>query len=83
MKFLLIINVDTEETEERGMKEDRTEWEDEYVITSLCYGCRKCVLVCPAECISGSSFPFYIDQDRCVHCGTCAEVCPVSAVRLI
>ena len=83
MKFLLIIYVDTEDRNVKGMKDRKTILEEEYVITSLCYGCRKCVLLCPAECIMGDSFPFYIDQDKCVHCGTCAEVCPVSAVQLL
>ena len=64
-------------------KTAKDEYEDEYVIMSMCIGCRKCVLACPAECIMGDSFPFYIDSGRCIRCGTCKDVCPVSAVKII
>lgn len=83
MNFLLIINGDIEESTAMDPKDAKTEWDEDYVITSLCYGCRKCVLLCPRECILGDSFPFYIDSDRCIRCGTCADICPVNAVQLI
>ena len=71
------------ELEKAKITNNQKEWDEDYVITALCYGCRKCVLLCPAECIKGDSVPFYIDGDKCIRCGNCKEVCPVSAVQLI
>jgi len=49
-----------------------------YILPDKCdRGCEHCVLVCPAEAISGEKGKVkLIDQTKCIKCGTCEEVCP-------
>ncbi|SKB95439.1 4Fe-4S dicluster domain-containing protein [Lachnospiraceae bacterium] len=51
-----------------------------------CYGCSRCVEVCPENAIEmiaddrGFRYPFIYD-DKCVKCGRCRECCPVNKQR--
>ncbi len=56
------------------------EYEFDYVISSSCIVCGKCLSACPEHCIDVLKHPCVIDQEKCVHCGSCAEICPVGAV---
>ena len=53
-----------------------------YVVGPDCIGCRKCLSVCPQQCIvirqDGRAF---IDRHHCLSCGRCAEICPVQAIQ--
>ncbi len=51
-----------------------------FFISNACIGCGNCMEVCPQNCISDESLPFYIKQENCLHCGNCETVCPVDAV---
>nr|MBQ4453428.1 4Fe-4S binding protein [Clostridia bacterium] len=51
-----------------------------FFISNACIGCGSCMEVCPQNCISDESLPFYIKQENCLHCGNCETVCPVDAV---
>ncbi len=51
-----------------------------YKISSRCNGCRKCLSVCPQNCIDLSRTPAVVDQNRCLHCGNCVPVCPAGAI---
>lgn len=52
-----------------------------YHITDKCTGCKKCVLMCPQNCIDIRSIPFVIVQKNCLHCGNCKEICSFDAVE--
>ncbi|BBH26827.1 hypothetical protein SG0102_17610 [Intestinibaculum porci] len=52
-----------------------------YFITNACIGCKKCVAVCPQNCINQNKIPFVIEQEHCLHCGNCMSVCPSGAVE--
>ncbi len=46
-----------------------------------CKRCRKCVIECPVNAISGDREKGYvIDQKVCIKCGRCYEVCKFNAV---
>lgn len=52
-----------------------------YFITNACIGCKKCVAICPQNCINQNKIPFVIEQEHCLHCGNCMSVCPRGAVE--
>ena len=52
-----------------------------YFIGEDCFGCDKCLKVCPQGCIDVSHTPAVIDRHGCLGCGQCAEVCPAHAVN--
>lgn len=52
-----------------------------YYITDKCIGCKKCLEVCPQECIDFANGYAKIIQSSCLHCGACFEHCPVKAVE--
>lgn len=54
--------------------------ENGYYITESCVGCKKCLSVCPQNCISIGK-PFMIQQEHCLHCGNCQDICPTGAVK--
>lgn len=54
---------------------------DGYCITNKCIGCKKCLEVCPQECIDFTGGYTRIIQSNCLHCGACFEHCPVKAVE--
>lgn len=54
---------------------------DGYCITDKCIGCKKCLEVCPQECIDFANGYAKIIQSSCLHCGNCFTVCPVKAVE--
>jgi len=54
-----------------------------YTINDSCYGCTRCVQVCPAAAIEFRPHAQHeIDPDRCTRCGACVTVCPVDAVTV-
>lgn len=54
---------------------------DGYCITNKCIGCKKCLEVCPQECIDFANGYAKIIQSSCLHCGNCFTICPVKAVE--
>lgn len=55
--------------------------ESGYFITDRCVGCRRCVSVCPQNCIIQDKLPFVIIQENCLHCGNCFKACHAEAVE--
>lgn len=53
-----------------------------YRISENCTGCKKCIKVCPQNCIKEGK-PFTILQNNCLHCGACFEACSNNAVEKI
>lgn len=51
-----------------------------YAITSNCVGCRKCLKVCPQNCIDDKNIPFVILNKNCLCCGNCYDICPNKAI---
>jgi NAD-dependent dihydropyrimidine dehydrogenase PreA subunit len=56
-----------------------------YVITDGCIKDRKCVEVCPVNCIDGAedSPHLYIDPDACIDCAACEPVCPAGSIYFV
>ena len=54
---------------------------DGYYITDKCIGCKKCIEVCPQNCIDFTNGCARIIQGSCLHCGNCFNICPVKAVE--
>ncbi len=54
---------------------------DGYYITDKCIGCKKCIEVCPQNCIDFTNGYARIIQGSCLHCGNCFNICPVKAVE--
>lgn len=52
-----------------------------FYITGKCIACKKCIPVCPQECIDINNGLAVIRQNNCLHCGRCEEICPVGAVE--
>lgn len=52
-----------------------------FYITDKCIACKKCIPVCPQECIDINNGLAVIRQNNCLHCGRCEEICPVGAVE--
>ncbi len=57
--------------------------------SSLCNGCKLCVIDCPAEAIeiirvseTEKKFKMLLHNDRCIHCAQCADSCPRNAITL-
>ena len=50
-----------------------------FVINDKCKACKKCLEVCPVDCIMEAEI-FYIDPDMCIECGKCLVECPHNAV---
>ncbi len=46
--------------------------------TDLCVNCRRCVNVCPSQCINLDDH--VVDPSRCVVCFECMDACPNSAI---
>lgn len=53
---------------------------DGYFVTDECKGCKKCLSVCPQNCIEFAE-KAYIRQENCLRCGNCLAVCPVNAIE--
>ena len=51
-----------------------------YYITDKCNVCRKCLTVCPQNCIDIPDKAI-IRQENCLHCGNCEKVCPMQAIE--
>lgn len=47
---------------------------------TLCYGCTRCMTVCPTAAIRMAKGKAKVDPWRCVDCGNCMEACPVNAI---
>ncbi len=47
------------------------------IIADKCVKCKKCVKVCPVECISLPK----ISSFNCICCGECSKVCPTDAIK--
>ena len=45
-----------------------------------CFGCTRCMTICPTGAIRVSRGKAHVDPDRCVDCGNCMAVCPVDAI---
>lgn len=50
-----------------------------YFITDKCIGCKKCLSVCPQNCIELNA-QATIREEHCLHCGNCMRICPAKAV---
>ncbi len=46
----------------------------------VCFGCTRCMTICPTGAIRISRGKAHVNSDRCVDCGNCMEVCPVNAI---
>lgn len=46
----------------------------------LCFGCTRCMMICPTGAIRINRGKAHVNPDRCVDCGNCMEVCPVNAI---
>ncbi|HDQ14065.1 MAG TPA: 4Fe-4S dicluster domain-containing protein [Sediminispirochaeta sp.] len=46
----------------------------------LCYGCTRCMSVCPTTAIRIRRGKAVVDPARCIDCGNCMEACPVDAI---
>jgi uncharacterized protein (DUF362 family)/NAD-dependent dihydropyrimidine dehydrogenase PreA subunit len=53
-----------------------------FMIAKNCKKCRKCVEICPVQCItlSDQDKSPVIDRSKCIHCFCCQEVCPYDAI---
>lgn len=46
----------------------------------ICFGCTRCMTICPTGAIRVFRGKAHVDPDRCVDCGNCMAVCPVDAI---
>jgi len=46
----------------------------------ICFGCTRCMTVCPTGAIRIVRGKAQVDPRKCVDCGNCMEVCPVNAI---
>ncbi len=46
----------------------------------VCFGCTRCMMICPTGAIRIRRGKAQVNPDRCVDCGNCMEVCPVHAI---
>ncbi|MFW6343678.1 MAG: [Fe-Fe] hydrogenase large subunit C-terminal domain-containing protein, partial [Sediminispirochaetaceae bacterium] len=46
----------------------------------ICFGCTRCMTICPTGAIRVFRGKAHVDPDRCVDCGNCMAVCPVHAI---
>ena len=46
----------------------------------VCFGCTRCMMICPTGAIRINRGKAHVNPDRCVDCGNCMEVCPVNAI---
>ncbi len=46
----------------------------------ICYGCTRCMTICPTGAIRVYRGKAHVINDRCVDCGNCMAVCPVDAI---
>lgn len=51
-----------------------------YVICNRCIKDKKCLEVCPVNCIYETEKQMYIHPEECIDCGACVSVCPVNAI---
>lgn len=51
------------------------------VDSSVCRGCGKCALHCPAKAITVEDGKASVAQSQCIRCYCCQELCPFNAVR--
>lgn len=47
---------------------------------NICFGCTRCMTVCPTGAIRVVRGKAKVDPNKCVDCGNCMEVCPVDAI---
>ncbi len=52
-----------------------------YVVMNGCDLCKKCMEICPQNCIDIINQIARINQKHCLNCGICVEVCPNQAIR--
>ncbi len=48
---------------------------------SVCKGCGKCAVHCPAKAIKLKNKKANISQNKCIRCYCCQELCPFNAVK--
>ncbi len=48
-----------------------------------CIFCRKCVNICPVQCISLTKDNMQIDYDSCLGCAECIVTCPTGALKIL
>lgn len=48
-----------------------------------CIKCRKCVHICPVQCISLEQGVLEIDLDKCIGCAECIVNCPTGALKIL
>ena len=53
-----------------------------YEINNNCIICKRCIDVCPQNCIDFSKDVPLIKQENCLHCGNCLAICKHNAVNL-
>jgi pyruvate formate lyase activating enzyme len=46
-----------------------------------CIMCKKCIAICPENCITALDEKIFINRERCTRCFKCQEVCPTGAIR--
>ena len=46
---------------------------------SKCFGCTRCIKICPTEAIRIRNGKAVINDRRCIDCGNCQMVCPADA----
>lgn len=51
------------------------------LLSDLCYGCGKCINVCPLHSITWNNEGEAVLVGVCNDCGKCLEVCIVDAIR--
>ena len=52
-------------------------------INNNCLKCKKCILSCPQQAISGVSGDILVDTKCCIGCGKCTSVCQHSAIDFV
>jgi len=46
----------------------------------ICFGCGKCVEVCPPQALALIEDGVHLSEELCEECGFCAPECPVNAI---